>query len=100
MTDSELTGKDPTAASAPAAPWNLPADHDPTTAQDRAAVAPRRRRRWVLLALAAVGVAAALIAGLLAWAPWSPPPVLRPTGLVAGPATANSISFRWSRPPT
>ena len=43
---------------------------------------------------------AGLIAGLLVWAPWIPPPVLRPTGLVAGPATANSISFRWSRPPT
>jgi hypothetical protein len=46
------------------------------------------------------GVVAGLIAGLLVWAPWNPPPVLRPTGLVAGPATANSISFRWSRPPT
>jgi hypothetical protein len=100
MTDSELTGKDPSAASAPAASWNPPADHDPTTAQDPAVVAPRRRRRSVLLAMAAVGAAAGLIAGLLAWAPWIPPPVLRPTGLVAGPATANSISFRWSRPPT
>ena len=42
-----------------------------------------------------------LAAGLLVWAPWTPPPpVLRPAGLAAGPATANSITFRWSRPAT
>jgi len=45
-------------------------------------------------------VVAGLAAGLVAWAPWTPPPVLRPAGLVAGPATANSISFRWARPAT
>jgi hypothetical protein len=55
MTDSDLTGQDSPAAPAPAAPWNPPAEHDPVTDQDRAAVVPRRRRRWVLLGLAAVG---------------------------------------------
>ena len=48
--------------------------------------------------LAAV-VVLGLAAGLVVWAPWTPPPVLRPSGLVAGPSTANSIAFHWSRPP-
>ena len=51
-----------------------------------------------MITLGAVVVVAALAAGLVIWAPWTPPPVLRPTGLVAGPTTANSISFRWSSP--
>lgn len=58
-----------------------------------------RRRRWVVFALAAV-VVPGLAAGLVVWAPWVPPPVLRPAGLVAGPSTASSVSFRWSRPRT
>jgi hypothetical protein len=48
----------------------------------------------------AVIVVAALAGGLVVWAPWVPPPVLRPGGLAAGPATANSISFHWARPAT
>jgi len=69
-------------------------------AQAPPTVAPHRRRRWVLVTLAVVMVLG-LAAGLVVWAaPWVPPPVLRPAGLVAGPATANSVSFRWSRPPT
>jgi fibronectin type III domain protein len=47
-----------------------------------------------LLALVVAGLAA----GLVVWAPWTPPPVLRPAGLVAGPATANSITFGWAPP--
>jgi hypothetical protein len=50
---------------------------------------------FLLAALVVLGLAA----GLVVWAPWTPPPVLRPSGLVAGPSTANSIAFRWSRPP-
>jgi hypothetical protein len=50
--------------------------------------------------LAAVLVAALAAAGLVAWAPWIKPPVLRPAGLVAGPATGNTITVRWSRPRT
>jgi hypothetical protein len=53
-----------------------------------------------VITLVAVVVVAGLAAGLVVWAPWTPPPVLRPAGLVAGPATANSISFRWARPAT
>jgi hypothetical protein len=60
---------------------------------------PRRRRRWAVITLVAV-VLTGLAAGLVVWAPWTAPPVLRPAGLVAGPATANAIAFRWSRPPT
>lgn len=99
MADSELTGADPSADSAPAAPRTAHAAHDPAAALDAATVAPRRRRRWTLLILAAAVVVAGLVGGLVVWAPWVPLPVLRPTGLVAGPATATSVSFRWSRPP-
>jgi Fibronectin type III domain len=69
------------------------------TAHDTATVTPRRRRRSALFVLVAT-VVLGLAAGLVVWAPWSPPPVLRPAGLVAGPSTANSIAFRWSRPLT
>jgi hypothetical protein len=48
----------------------------------------------------AIVVVLGLAAGVLIWAPWVLPPVLRPTGLAAGPATVNSIALRWSRPPT
>lgn len=47
-----------------------------------------------------VVVLASLAAGVVVWAPWVPPPVLRPAGLRAGPATVNSITLRWSRPRT
>jgi hypothetical protein len=100
MADSEPTAGDPSAAAAAAAPSTTHTVHDPTTAPDPATAARRRRRRWPLLILGAAVVVAGLTAGLVAWAPWVPPPVLRPTGLVAGPATATSVSFRWSRPPT
>jgi len=65
------------------------------------AATPRRRRRWVipLVAIAAVAVLG-LIAGLVIWAPWKSPPLLRPTGLVAGPSTTRSVAFRWAGPAT
>jgi len=93
MTDPQVPVPDPSAAIAPAAPPGPAAAQGPGTAA-------RRRRRWPLVTLAAVVVVAALAAGLVAWAPWTQPPVLRPAGLAAGPATANSISFRWSPPAT
>jgi hypothetical protein len=37
---------------------------------------------------------------LVVWSPWTPPPVLRPAGLVAGPSTATSVTFHWSPPRT
>lgn len=104
MTDAEGTAQDASAASAPAAaqtpatPRDFVTEHDPAIGQAPATVAPRRRRRWAVFLLAAV-VVLGLAAGLVVWAPWTPPPVLRPSGLVAGPSTANSIAFRWSRPP-
>jgi hypothetical protein len=112
MTDPEVTGQSLPTASVPAASGppgsahdlvtdhDTVADHDPATAQAPAAAPPRRRRRWPLVTLVAVIVVAALVGGLLVWAPWTPPPVLRPGGLAAGPATANSISFHWARPAT
>jgi len=106
MTDPEVTGQSLPAAAAPTAPGPLASaqgpitDHDPAFAQAPAAVPPRRRRRWPLVTLVAVIVVAGLAAGLVVWAPWTQPPVLRPAGLAVGPATANSISFHWARPAT
>jgi hypothetical protein len=111
MTDPEVTGQNLPAASGPAAavpPGSAQApvtDHDPALAQapagvPPAGVPPRRRWRWAVFALVAVMVVAGLAAGLVIWAPWTPPPVLRPAGLVAGHGTANSITFRWARPAT
>jgi Fibronectin type III domain len=106
MTDPEVTGQGPPTASDRAAP-GPPAgaqdpvtDHDPAVARAAATVAPRRRWRWAVFTLVAVMVVGGLAAGLVVWAPWTPPPVLRPAGLVAGHSTANSITFRWARPAT
>jgi hypothetical protein len=97
MTDPEATARDLQTGSAPAAPWT-PAT--PPGPGDRSGQrGPRRRRRWAVFTLAAV-VVLGLAAGLVVWAPWIPPPVLRPAGLAAGPSTANAIAFRWSRPST
>jgi len=41
-----------------------------------------------------------LVAGLVIWAPWKSPPLLRPTGLAAGPSTTSSVAFRWAPPAT
>jgi Fibronectin type III domain len=100
MTDPESTAQD-TSAAAPA-PVTTPGSvtgHDPAIRQVPATRGPRRRRRWAVVLLVAVAVLG-LAAGLVVWAPWIPPPVLRPAGLVAGPSTANSVTFRWSRPAT
>ena len=105
MTDPGSTAPDPPTAAATAAAQTPPTTqdlatgYDPATGRAPATAAPHRRRRWAVLLLAAV-VVLGLAAGLVVWAPWTPPPVLRPTGLVAGPATANSVAFHWSRPPT
>ena len=60
---------------------------------------PRRRRRrgWVIFTATAV-VVVAIAAGVVVWAPWRSPPLLRPTGLKAGTASTSSVRFRWSDP--
>lgn len=55
----------------------------------------RRRRGWVVFAAVVV---VAIAAGVVVWAPWRSPPLLRPTGLKAGTATTSSVLFRWSDP--
>lgn len=99
MTDLGATPQDPPAASALAVPGTAAVPRGPVTGHDPVGVARRRRWRWATFMLAAV-VVAVLAAGLVTWAPWTPPPVLRPAGLVAGPSTANSIAFHWSPPRT
>ncbi|HEV3069541.1 MAG TPA: fibronectin type III domain-containing protein [Streptosporangiaceae bacterium] len=64
--------------------------------------APRRRRRrrgWAIFAAATV-VVLALTAGVVIWAPWRAPPLLRPGGLKPGTSTAGSVVFHWSDPAT
>jgi hypothetical protein len=90
MTDPDGTAQDA---------GELVTEDHPASGHVPATVAPRRRRRWAVL-LVAVVVVLGLAGGLLAWAPWTTPPVLRPSGLVASASTANSIAFHWSRPPT
>jgi len=64
-------------------------------------ITSKLRRPW---ALPVIGATAALgiVAGLIVAAPWKspPPPVLRPTGLLADSSTPTSVSFRWSGPVT
>src|SRR5215831_735186 len=106
MTDPEIPAREFSAASVPAAPGPPASAEDPVIDDDQAvppppaAPAPRRRRRWAVVTVLAVVVVAGLVAGLVVWIQRPPPPVLRPAGLVAGPSTANSITFRWARPAT
>jgi Fibronectin type III domain len=67
---------------------------------DGAAPHPARRGRGRWVALVALVVLVGLAGGLLVWAPWQRPPLLRPAGLTAGPATASSVAFHWSGPAT
>ena len=46
--------------------------------------------------VAVIGVAV----GVIAAAPWSNPPVLRPTGRITDSASISSIAFRWAGPTT
>src|SRR5215471_3166674 len=91
-----------TAADAPAG--NAPAGAVPGAPVPAGAVpAPvgRRRRKWVIpVAVIAGVVVLGLVAGLVIWAPWKSPPLLRPAGLAAGPSTTNSVAFRWAPPAT
>jgi chitodextrinase len=48
----------------------------------------------------AIAAVAGVVTGLVIWAPWASPPLLRPAGLTAGPSTTGSVAFHWSRPAT
>jgi hypothetical protein len=76
----------------------LPAGLTPATAGIPQGTGRRRRSR-VPAAIVTV-VVLGLVAGLVIWAPWKSPPLLRPTGLTAGTLTTSSVAFRWSKPPT
>ena len=60
----------------------------------------RRRRSRAVPAGIALLVVVGLITGLVIWAPWKSPPLLRPTGLTAGALTTDSVAFHWSNPAT
>src|SRR5215831_470417 len=83
---------------------SVPAGAVPSTSIPAGAVpapAGRRRRKWVIpVAVIAGVVVLGLVAGLVIWAPWKSPPLLRPAGLAAGPSTTNSVAFRWAPPAT
>jgi Fibronectin type III domain len=60
---------------------------------------PRRRRRppkWLLPLVGGV-LAAALVAGLLVWQPWSPRPIA-PVSLTAESPTGTSVQLSWPAP--
>jgi hypothetical protein len=48
----------------------------------------------------AIAAVVGVVTGLVIWAPWASPPLLRPAGLTAGPSTTGSVAFDWSRPAT
>ena len=60
--------------------------------------APRRRRppKWLLPTVGGV-LAAALVAGLLVWQPWSPRPIA-PVSLTAESPTGTSVQLSWPAP--
>src|SRR5205823_3703567 len=61
--------------------------------------ARRGRPRWAI-PVAALAAVVALVIALVIWAPWRSPPLLRPAGLKAGPASTSSVAFRWASPAT
>src|SRR5215467_8715323 len=106
VTDGTVTATD-ALGSASLPPPELPpgpppqhlAEPSPGTAGPVAPAGKRRRRRWAVPVIAIAAVAGVVI-GLVIWAPWASPPLLRPAGLTAGPSTTDSIAFHWSRPAT
>jgi len=57
---------------------------------------PRRRPTWLLPVVGGV-LAAALVAGLLVWQPWSPRPIA-PVSLTATSLTGTSVQLSWPAP--
>jgi len=107
VTDGTVTGND-ALGSASLPPPELPPGPPPqhlaeprlgTAGPVASAGRRRQRRRWAVPVIAIAAVAGVVI-GLVIWAPWASSPLLRPTGLTAGPSTTNSVAFHWSRPAT
>jgi hypothetical protein len=71
----------------------------PITSRGDGPRAEHGRRRWAVAVIAAAA-ALSVITGLLIWAPWVSPSVLRPAGLKADPSTVSSVTFSWSGPAT
>jgi uncharacterized protein DUF2510/fibronectin type III domain protein len=100
VSDRGIMAADPLESPPPPVPQR-PVEPSPATASAAPATVRRGRRRWAFPVVAIVIVAVlGLIAGLVIWAPWESPPLLRPGGLTAGPSTTSSVTFRWSRPAT
>jgi chitodextrinase len=86
-------------------PLGAPAGPRPGAGRPGTSGGRRRRHRrgrggYLHLYLAVAVVLLALIAGLVIWAPWQEPPLLRPAGLAAGASTTSSVAFHWSGPAT
>lgn len=73
------------------------AEPPPETATPKAPAGYRRRRKWAV-PTTTIAVLAGVVTGLVIWAPWTSPPLLRPAGLTAGPSTTGSVAFHWSSP--
>ena len=89
----------PAASATQASATATPGAAAPTTTTPATARSGRPRRA-VLMAVIAAAAVLGLIIGLLIWAPWQSPPLLRPTGLAAGTPTTSSVAFHWARPAT
>jgi hypothetical protein len=61
---------------------------------------PGGRPKWLVPGGIAAVTVVALVAVLVAWSPWSPPPVLRPAGLAALGEGLSTVTFRWLGPAT
>lgn len=75
----------------PPPPWVPPPATDARPRKNK-----MRRRLWVI-AVAAIAAAGTVI-GLVVAAPWIPPPVLQPAGLVTSDRLPQSVEFAWSGP--
>ena len=102
--DARLSGPAET-ASGPGAVKTVPGNDVPFAAAEQPSALfappppPRRRRsrpKWLQPTVGGV-LAAALVAGLLVWQPWSPRPVA-PVSLTAESPTGTSVQLSWPAP--